>query len=65
MYVETLAGSLEVLIGYFVIVPLFVHLVSTDTVLKDVCLFQELIPYDSYSMSHANHLGPQKSLDDQ
>lgn len=27
MYVETLAGSLEVLLGYFVIVPIFVHLV--------------------------------------
>ena len=29
MYVETIAGSLEVILGYFVIVPLIVKLVSS------------------------------------
>ena len=29
MFVETIAGSLEVIIGYFVIVPLIVKLVSS------------------------------------
>ena len=29
MFVETLAGSLEVILGYFIIVPLIVRLVSS------------------------------------
>ena len=29
MFVETIAGSLEVILGYFIIVPLIVKLVSS------------------------------------